>query len=505
MLDYILDTTEKYIAAMPKDQRKKYGQFFTSKATAIFMAGLYKPCWEKAKSVSVLDTGAGSGILSVALLERLTTSKLKEVSLTCYENDKKIIPLLRANLNYVLDHVPFKLNFEIVEANYITSQASEFNSDLFSQGQSKKYDLIIGNPPYLKVPGASIEAKSMPSICYGAPNLYFLFAAMALFNLKDKKEMVYIIPRSWTSGAYFEHFRRYFLSVGKLKHIHLFVSRDKVFEHENVLQETIIIKVEKSTVKPKSIKISCSNSNNDFAKIHAITLPYNVVVSDLNNYVYLVTKRSEAELLEKMGRWTDTLPSIGLKMKTGLTVDFREWQYLKDAAGENTVPMFFAQHIKNGHIVYPTGKHGEYLLRGKAGLLQKNSNYLFVKRFTSKEEKRRLQCGIYLSKQFPDFDVISTQNKINFIDNREHSLDEAAVYGLYVLFNSTAYDTYYRILNGSTQVNSTEINTLPVPKLTLIKEMGAKLMAAKDLSVGTCDQILEAYLHGEEGRSEKVS
>jgi adenine-specific DNA-methyltransferase len=505
VLDYILSTTEQYIAAMTKDERKKYGQFFTSKATALFMAGLYKPCWKGLNSISILDTGAGSGILSAALLERLTGSNLKEVYLTCYENDKKILPLLIKNLTYAKEHLPFTLTFKVMEDNYITSQASNFNTDLFHDENSEKYDLVIGNPPYMKVASTSIEAKSMPSICYGAPNLYFLFAAMALFNLAEQREMVYIIPRSWTSGAYFEHFRRYFLSVGKLEHIHLFVSRDKVFEHENVLQETIIIKVVKSPLKPKTIKISCSNSNNDFENIHSVTLPYNIVVSGLNNYVYLITKHSDAALLEKMSKWTDTLPSIGLKMKTGLTVDFREWTYLKDAPSEQTVPMFFAQHIKNGQITFPVGKHGEYLLRGKQSLLQRNSNYLFVKRFTSKEEKRRLQCGIYLCKQFPGFDVISTQNKINFIDNKDHNLDEATVYGLYVLFNSTAYDTYYRILNGSTQVNSTEINTLPVPSLSLIKEMGLKLLESKDLSVSNCDRILEVPLNGEDRRSEKVS
>ena len=39
-----------------------------------------------------------------------------------------------------------------------------------------------------------------------------------------------------------------------------------------------------------------------------------------------------------------------------------------------------------------------------------------MKRFTAKEEHRRLQCSIYFSNRFPQFEKISTQNKINFID-----------------------------------------------------------------------------------------
>ena len=48
--------------------------------------------------------------------------------------------------------------------------------------------------------------------------------------------------------------------------------------------------------------------------------------------------------------------------------------------------------------------------------MQDNKNYLFVKRFTAKEEPRRLQCGVYLAKRFPQYQKISTQNKINFVD-----------------------------------------------------------------------------------------
>ena len=42
MLDFAINATTEYIDHMPKSQRKKYGQFFTSKETAVFMAGLFE-------------------------------------------------------------------------------------------------------------------------------------------------------------------------------------------------------------------------------------------------------------------------------------------------------------------------------------------------------------------------------------------------------------------------------------------------------------------------------
>ena len=139
--------------------------------------------------------------------------------------------------------------------------------------------------------------------------------------------MVYIIPRSWTSGAYFKRFREYFLTVGKLEHIHLFVSRSKVFDKESVLQETIIIKVRKTAKTPETVTITSSKSNSDFGEITSLTVPYDLVVAGEDYYVYLVTDENEVEVLRKLHKFDKTLPAIGVKMKTGLTVDFRNRKF----------------------------------------------------------------------------------------------------------------------------------------------------------------------------------
>lgn len=115
---------------------------------------------------------------------------------------------------------------------------------------------------------------------------------------------------------------------------------------------------------------------------------------------------------------------------------------------------------------------------------------MLVKRFTSKEEKRRLQCGIYLKQRYSQYKYISTQNKINFV-----KCDSPCItYGLYVLLNSSLYDAYYRILNGSTQVNSTEINQIPVPPRDVIEEMGRELMH-HELTVVNCDKIVDRWIN----------
>ncbi len=493
LIDSVFGETLKYLECMPKSKRKEIGQFFTSVETARYMASMFSVPTKS--EISVLDAGAGSGILTAAVVERLQNEKnIKHISIVCYETNADVLPMLKNNLDYLKSNSVKPLDYEIKEENYITSQCDDFNSTIFANANPMKYDWIIGNPPYKKIPKDAIEAESMPLVCHGAPNLYFLFTAMGLFNLDKYGEQVYIIPRSWTSGAYFKSFRDYLLTVGSLKHIHLFVSRDKVFEKESVLQETIIIKIDKSGVKD-SVKITSSNSNSDFENITTMNVPYDTIVYGADKYVYLVTSEEELNVLRIMGKWKDTLPSVKLKMKTGLTVDFRSREYLRNEASDNAVPLLYSQHIKNGRVEFPIQKEYEYITTEKKGLIQKNKNYLLVKRFTSKEEKRRLQCGIYLSSDLPDYAEISTQNKVNFVDVLSGEMSIELVYGVYVLFNSTIYDLYYRILNGSTQVNSTEINAMPVPPKEQIVGIGSALMKKKDLSVESCDEVLEVLIN----------
>lgn len=484
ILDVVIENTNTFIASVPKSQRKKFGQFFTTAKTAMYMAALFCIDLDK-EELSLLDAGAGTGILSAALLDRIfQLGYTGKINLTCYETDNVVLPILEQNLKLAKEK--YGINYSIKTENYITSQY--FGIGTLLDEDSSKYDYIIGNPPYLKISKDAPEALSMPLVCHGAPNLYFLFWAMGIYNLKTNQELVYIIPRSWTSGAYFKKFREYLFENAVITDIHLFESRDKVFGGESVLQETIIIKVKKTRTEPDTIYITTS-SDSEFSDIKKFEAPYHTVVPK-NHYVYLITDENDANVIERINNLPKTLPDIQLKMQTGIIVDFRTREVLRDNIEEGAFPLLYAQHIKDGRVVWPLGKEGEVIQTDHPAYLQENSDFLLVKRFTSKEEKRRLQCGIYLKRRYSQFKYISTQNKVNFV-----KCDSPCItYGLYVLLNSSLYDAYYRILNGSTQVNSTEINQIPIPSRDVIEKMGRELMH-HELTVVNCDKIVDRWIN----------
>lgn len=481
MLQTILSNTARFIQSVPKTDRKRYGQFFTAEKSAMHMASMFDFDLSKS-SMHILDAGAGTGLLSAAVVARLVElGYMGHVHLVCYETDVNVLPILLANMEYLRTQADF--SYIINTENYLLSQSFEDKQN----ATAEQFDYIIGNPPYLKISKDAPEAKAMPQVCYGAPNLYFLFWAMGIFNLKNNGELVYIVPRSWTSGAYFEHFRQYLFNHCVIEQMHLFVSRDKVFDKESVLQETMIIKVKKCKHQPEKVIVT-SSSTADYSDIHAFAVPYSTIVAK-NKYVYLVTSQQDADVLKRIEKLSNTLPTVNLRMKTGIVVDFRTQEVLRDKMEEGAYPLFYASHIKDGRIVWPIGKSGEYISTEHKGYLQPNQNYLFVKRFTSKEEPRRLQCGMYRAEDFSQYTYISTQNKINYIA----CSSLCVLYGIYALLGSTLYDQYYRILNGSTQVNSTEVNTIPVPDRVTIETIGRELMKMP-ITESSCNQIVDKWI-----------
>lgn len=481
LLADIVKNTERFVASIPKKDRKRYGQFFTAEKTAVHMANMLNFDIDK-PYLNILDAGAGTGLLSAAVIERLVELGYQgHLHIVCYETDANVLPILVKNLELMKKEANF--SFLVLSENYITSQQFEMLFD----SNANQFDYIIGNPPYVKLHKSAPEVLAMPQVCHGSPNLYFLFWAMGIYNLKENGELVYIIPRSWTSGAYFEKFREYLFQRTVIQEIHLFTCRDKVFKQEPILQETMIIKVKKTQERPINILVS-SSSTSDYDDLKEYSVPYNTIVSK-NRYVFLVTNNNEAEVLSRMSKLKYTLPELNLKMKTGIIVDFRTREVLRDDCEDNAFPLFYSSHIQDGKVIWPIGKQGEYIVTNKPSFLQPNGNYLFVKRFTAKEEKRRLQCGMYRQKDYPQYKYISTQNKINFIACQSLCL----LYGMYALFGSMLYDQYYRILNGSTQVNSTEVNTMPVPDKATIEKIGKELMATV-VNEENCNKIVDKWI-----------
>ena len=488
--------TKDYLSSVSKAERKAIGQFFTPLSIAEYMGTLTRFSGE---TVRILDPGAGCGILTASIVDSLVLKGIKKFEIDLYENNSSVIPLLESNMCFIKETLfcsGIIFNYQIIEKNFITENHFAWTGML----PSEKYDIVISNPPYKKIGKDSIEAGVMFDIVYGQPNLYFLFMAMGAKLLKRNGEFIYIVPRSFSSGLYFSAFRKWFLSEMKIANLHIFVSREAVAgKHDSILQETVILKAIKTYEKQSKIEITESLDSFCQDTINRYFVDYQVCVrNDENAFLYFPTSKKDAQVLDFVNSWTATLPKLGFRMKTGQLVDFREREWMCETPGSDTVPLLWAFNFNGTRIQFPVQVSGkpQYLkddLSTKR-LQMKRGNYLLLKRFTSKEEKRRLQCALLFDDDFSGFHSLSTENHLNYISKVAGTMQHEEMYGLFVLLNSSYLDKYFRILNGSTQVNANEINSIPFPQIEFIREMGWRAMQYEDIDESICDEIIEEQL-----------
>ncbi|MEG1312539.1 MAG: Eco57I restriction-modification methylase domain-containing protein [Romboutsia sp.] len=491
MINQIEKNTLEFQKKVSKKERKAKAQFFTTLSIAQYMSSITNKYNDK-DIINLLDCGAGTGILACSLIDKLIQEGFRgQINIDLYENDPKVVEVLIDNINiYKLKYE--NLNVNIFQENFVLANKEKWENKEFKG----EYDIIIANPPYKKLTKSAEESIAMQSVVYGQPNIYFLFMAMAVQLLKLEGEMIFITPRSFTSGAYFKAFRNYFLDNINLTNIHIFNSRNDVFKGEEVLQETIITRsVKRLNNKSNLINITVSEGA-DFESSKKIIADCNDLVTNCDNrFILLPSSDEEVDILNTISQYKNNLISLGFKLKTGKVVDFRATDYLVNEAN-GAVPLFWADNFINNKIVNVDNENNlRYVISNdkSKNILQENKDYILIKRFTSKEESRRIQAAIYNKKDF-NFDKIGIENHVNFIEKSDGLMTKEEQYGLFCIFNSTILDKYYRIVNGNTQVNATEFNAIPLPDINTIINLGKRLIESSNLDTVNCDLIVSKYL-----------
>jgi adenine-specific DNA-methyltransferase len=100
--------------------------------------------------------------------------------------------------------------------------------------------------------------------------------------------------------------------------------------------------------------------------------------------------------------------------------------------------------------------------------------YVLVKRFTAKEERKRVVACIYDSDQIHG-PFVGFENHLNYFHANGHSLPMNLARGLAAFLNSTVVDLYFRQFNGHTQVNATDLRSLNYPTKTELEKLGCRI------------------------------
>lgn len=462
-------------SALDPTRRAEFGQFFTPAPVAAFMAEMFEV---RDRPVRLLDPGAGIGSLSAAVTARWRRDGGDRLDITAVEADPDLVAPLQQTMTD-LDSL-HDGSHEVVNDDFIRWGAEHVSG--FGRLAAPKFDLVIMNPPYRKIHSASAERRTLSAAGIEVPNLYAGFVALATELLDDHGQLVAITPRSFTNGPYFRRFRKQLLDSVALRQIHVLDSRDIAFADSDVLQENVIIYAAKEG-RRASVTVSSSRSVAD--AVSARAAPYEEVVrpSDPEAFIHITLDQNAADFARQVLDLPCTLPQLVAGVSTGPVVDFRVKEHLRRLPEPGTAPLVYPSHLRNGAVIWPqpAGKKANAIAITAATerLLMPAGVYVLVKRFTSKEERRRIVATVVSPDDLPG-DVFGIENHLNVFHNAGQGLTERFARGLAAFLNTTTVDQFFRQFNGHTQVNATDLRNLRYPTLAELEELGERVQPGLD-------------------------
>jgi tRNA1(Val) A37 N6-methylase TrmN6 len=481
VLTALEQTTLQLSEPTSADKKLLLGQFFTPANIAKFMASLFPA--PLSDTCTLLDAGAGAGSLASAFLERCASGQLnaQNIRLSAFELDNSVHAQLHRSLSQHKNKTP--LLFTIIGGDFIEAAVNTIQS-----GQQVFTHAIL-NPPYKKISSNSRHRLLLRQVGIETVNLYSAFVALTLLLMAPEGQVVAIIPRSFCNGPYYRPFRDFVLKHAAIRHIHLFASRRKAFKADAVLQENIIIRLERG--RPQETVTVSTSTDDSFSDFASYEHPFDNIVfaDDPNQFIHIPTS-SEKNAIELSPAIRYSLADLGITVSTGPVVDFRLKKHLCAMPESGTAPLLYPGHFSRGGLEWPKvgSKKPNAIHRNleTEKWLYPNSFYCVVRRFSAKEERRRIVASVVEPTAFQDAPLLGFENHLNLFHENKQGLSATLAHGLCLFLNTTAFDESFRRFSGHTQVNATDLKIMKYPSRSMLIEMGKWAMAAG----GTLTQMM---------------
>ena len=343
-------------------------------------------------------------------------------------------------------------------------------------------------------------------------NLYagFIYASARL--LHEHGQLVSINPRSFANGPYFRDFRQKLFALAPLHAVHVFGSRAKAFSSDKVLQENVILSAIKGPA-PDQLDIWSSAAGEAASKVRTVPIERAIDPDDSSMILHLEISPEDTEIANLIRALPSSLTDLDIQVSTGRVVDFRAREGLRKSATADSVPLLYPQHLRDASITWPKhAKKADFFCPGTKYLSQliPAGTYVLTKRFTSKEEKRRISAALLTTAKVRG-SWYALENHLNYFHASGKPLDADLAIGLTAYLNSSLVDGYFRIYNGHTQVNATDLRVMPYPPASVLRDLG-KILHHSSLTTPNVDAVVtkacrnlaETKTQGSPGRSPRT-
>lgn len=369
----------------------------------------------------------------------------------------------------------------IEQSGYQPSIVIKHTDGLTAAGPLGQYDVVACNPPYRKLKAHEVQkyADKYRDILEGQPNIYGLFIDRSVQLTRPGGHVGLLTPTSYLSGQYFSKLRTSLLLRSNILQIDMLSNRSATFL--NVEQETTV-----TTLRPYSNSNSNSNSavtstsvyvledSGKFANTGVCHLsnsgkPWAIprAVDDANTLMY--AEHSPFRLLD-----------YGYVARIGSLVGYRDTRTRfknKETIpiGRVALPLVWATDIS------PLGKfiHGRQQRIPRSELFVAVDSIkaagistlpsVLLQRLTSSDQRRRLVSAPIPKEWLGKHKGFICENHVIILEQHE---DKGWCPEEFSKLLSTAViDSVFRSISGASNVSIFELNELPLPCPSTLKNM----------------------------------
>lgn len=180
-----------------------------------------------------------------------------------------------------------------------------------------------------------------------------------------------------------------------------------------------------------------------------------------------------------------TLANLGVTVATGRVVDFRARPSLRAGSAPDTAPLLHPAHLHEGRVRWPReafrkAQHLRVSPETEPLLLPlgRQDRYVLVKRFSSKEQARRVVAALCEPGDLRGASRLGVENHLNVLSGAERSPGRGPRRGLCAFLNSALLDGLFRQFSGHTQVNASDLRRLRFPERPRLLRLGQALAQA---------------------------
>ncbi len=416
-------------------------------------------------------------MLTAALVQRaLSEAPGLRIEIVCVELDSSLDSVLKETMDdcqAVAGASGSGVSARVVIGDFIERATGGLGVDPVLD---EPVDLVIMNPPYAKLGAGTPARNALRDFGVDCSNLYTAFMALGIDALTSGGQLVSITPRSFTNGPYFERFRKHLLRNIAIDRLHTFESRSTVFADSGVLQENLVLSGTRDGDQNK-ILLTASKGHEDQASSYVMQYEQMVQPGDPRQFIRIAASDGDAvQTARLLDSAKATIRDLGVVASTGRVVDFRSRANLRCEISGDQVPLIYPGNLRNGLVEWPRpiGKAQGFAIYQDADrrLLLPAGHYVVVKRFSAKEERRRIVAAVW-DPAYNGCRDVAFENHLNVFHCGGAGLDRDLAVGLSLWLNSTAIDKYFRTFSGHTQVNATDLQTLPYLHPDALRALGS--------------------------------